>query len=101
MLLGVEPELLRAHGSVSAEVARAMAEGALRVGHADLAVAITGIAGPTGGSDDKPVGTVHFGLARRGLPTEHHHRVFPGDRERIRMRSSTIVLHLLRTALGS
>lgn len=100
-VLGVEPELLRAHGSVSGEVARAMAEGALRVGHADLAVSITGIAGPTGGSDDKPVGTVFFGLARKGQPTEQHHRVFPGDRERIRILAAYTALRLIHRAARS
>lgn len=101
-ILGVEPELLRAHGSVSGEVARAMAEGVLRVGNADLAVSITGIAGPTGGSDDKPVGTVHFGLARRGHPTEHFHRVFPGDRDRIRTLAAYSALRFIhRVAKGA
>lgn len=100
-VLGVEPELLRAHGSVSAEVARAMAEGALRIGHVELALSITGIAGPTGGTGDKPVGTVHFGVARRGHTTEVHHRVFSGDRERIRMLAAYTALRLLyRVARG-
>ena len=63
--LGVPAELLARHGAVSAEVARAMAEGALRASGADVAVAVTGIAGPDGGSTEKPVGLVWFGLARR------------------------------------
>src|SRR3990172_4722477 len=62
-MLGVDPELLRRHGAVSAEVARAMAEGALRCSAADVAVAVTGIAGPSGGTAEKPVGLVHFAAA--------------------------------------
>ena len=67
-LLGVRAETLEAHGAVSEAVAREMAEGALAHSHADLAVSITGIAGP-GGSEFKPEGRVCFGLARRGVPT--------------------------------
>src|SRR5262249_51171945 len=63
--LGVSPSLLEKHGAVSAEVARAMAEGALKGSGADVAVAVTGIAGPTGGTPEKPVGLVYFGLAVR------------------------------------
>ena len=65
-LIGVDREDLREHGAVSKPVACQMAEGALRVGKADMAVAVTGIAGPTGGSEGKPVGTVFLGLAVRG-----------------------------------
>jgi nicotinamide-nucleotide amidase len=68
-LIGVSTALLAAHGAVSAEVARAMAEGALAHSHAELSVAITGIAGPGGGSVDKPVGLVHFATARKGGAT--------------------------------
>ncbi|MDP4025072.1 CinA family protein [Methylobacterium sp. NEAU 140] len=64
--IGVDPALIAAHGAVSEPVARAMASGALAASRADVAVAITGVAGPGGGSADKPVGLVHFGLARRG-----------------------------------
>jgi nicotinamide-nucleotide amidase len=70
-LLGVPPELIAEHGAVSEPVARAMAEGALAHSHADIAVSVTGIAGPTGGSAAKPVGLVHFACARRDNPTEH------------------------------
>jgi nicotinamide-nucleotide amidase len=62
-LLNVDPALLSAHGAVSSQVALAMAEGALANSHADLALSITGIAGPGGGTDEKPVGTVYFGCA--------------------------------------
>ena len=65
-MLGVPAALIAAHGAVSAEVAQAMAEGALAQSHADLAVAVTGIAGPAGATPDKPVGTVWLAVARRG-----------------------------------
>ncbi len=84
-LLGVPSVLLEgpsAPGAVSAEVAIAMAEGALRISGSDLALSVTGIAGPGGGSDAKPVGTVHFGLARRDKPTQSFHYVFRWDRGR-------------------
>ena len=68
-LVGVHPALLVEHGAVSEPVARAMAEGALQALDVDLAVAITGVAGPGGGSPDKPVGLVHFATAARGGPT--------------------------------
>src|ERR687894_2174634 len=70
-LLGVPAELIARHGAVSESVARAMAEGALARSRADVAVAITGIAGPGGATATKPVGLVHFALARRGAPTAH------------------------------
>jgi len=94
-VLGVSQELIRAHGAVSEPVARAMAEGALRISGADLAVSVTGIAGPGGGSDDKPVGTVHVALARSGEPTEHLKFFFPGDRDRIRVLASYAALRLV------
>ncbi len=75
-MLGVPPDLIAAHGAVSQQVARAMAEGALARSHADITVSVTGIAGPGGGSKDKPVGTVHFGCARRGEATVHSHQLF-------------------------
>ena len=77
-MLGVAGEMLAAHGAVSAPTARAMAEGALRHSRAGLDVAVTGIAGPGGGSPEKPVGLVHFGLAIKGRPTVHAERRF-GD----------------------
>lgn len=70
-LVGVPEESLRAHGAVSAAVARAMAEGAIARSAADLAVAVTGVAGPGGGSPEKPVGLVHLATARRGAETRH------------------------------
>jgi nicotinamide-nucleotide amidase len=98
--LGVPPELLEKHGAVSAEVARAMAEGALRAAGADLAVAVTGIAGPTGGTPEKPLGLVWFALARRDGPVETCERHFPVPRETFKYMASQVALDLLRRALG-
>ena len=82
-LLGVPAVLIEAHGAVSEPVARAMAEGAVAHSHARLSVAVTGVAGPTGGSADKPVGTVWFGWATpQGVFTEHQR--FDGDRAAVR-----------------
>jgi nicotinamide-nucleotide amidase len=97
-MLGVSQEILRAHGAVSAETAHAMAEGARAIVDADLAVSITGIAGPGGGSDDKPVGTVHFGLAMRGRKTVSTHRKLRGDRERIRTLAAYVALRMIKRA---
>ncbi|MEK4033852.1 CinA family protein [Methylocystis sp. IM3] len=88
-MLGVPEALILAHGAVSADVARAMAEGALAHSRADLAVAITGIAGPGGGSAEKPVGLVHFALARRGAATRHVERRF-GPLTRSEIRESAV-----------
>jgi nicotinamide-nucleotide amidase len=91
-VLGVGEELLRAHGAVSAESAAAMAEGARRVVDADLAVSVTGIAGPGGGTEDKPVGTVWIALARRGHePSAALHRL-AGERRRIRTLAAYLAL---------
>ena len=98
-VLGVSPDVLRAHGAVSSETAAAMAEGALRVAGADVAVSITGIAGPGGGTEDKPVGTVWFGLARRGEPTLTRHRKLPWGRERVQTLSAYVALELVRRAV--
>ena len=86
-MLGVPPDMLAEHGAVSQPVAVAMAEGALRNSRADWAVAITGIAGPTGGSPQKPVGTVCFawGCRDRRIVTSTRH--FPGSREDVRAQS--------------
>ena len=83
-MLGVPAELIADCGAVSEETARAMAEGALERSDAQRAVAVTGVAGPGGGSADKPVGTVWFGLAAAGQPTRTERRVFPGDRAAVR-----------------
>jgi nicotinamide-nucleotide amidase len=82
-LLGVDPALIAAHGSVSEVVARAMAFGAIRHSHAQVSAAVTGVAGPTGGSATKPVGTVWFGFQVDGRLTSET-RCFPGDRAAVR-----------------
>lgn len=97
-LLGVSEALLREHGAVSEPVARAMAEGVLKALGADLAVGITGIAGPTGGSPTKPVGTVCFGLARKNGATLTSTEVFPGEREGVRTIAAYHALRLFATA---
>lgn len=88
-MLGVPGELIDAHGAVSAEVARAMAEGALARSQADLAVAITGIAGPNGGTPEKPVGLVHFATMRRGRPVVHEEQRF-GDLGRLYVQAESV-----------
>ncbi len=97
-MLGVPPDLIAAAGAVSEAVARAMAEGALARSAANLAVAVTGIAGPDGGSAEKPVGLVWLGLARRGGRTVTLRHVFPGDRAAVRRASVERALRLLRAA---
>jgi len=97
-VLGVSEETLRAHGAVSSETAAAMAEGALRVAGADIAVSITGVAGPSGGTDDKPVGTIWFGLARKGEPTITKLRKLPWGRDRVQRLAAYIALELVRRA---
>lgn len=93
-MLGVPQDLIETVGAVSREVAIAMAEGALRRSGADLAVSVTGIAGPGGGSTEKPVGTVHFALARKDAPTEHLHRLF-ADAGRQSIRLATVQTSLI------
>ncbi len=94
-LLGVPASLLQAHGAVSAEVARAMAEGLLARSPAQLALAETGIAGPGGGSEAKPVGLVFLALARRGGDTRVERHVFEGDRDVVRRATVARALALL------
>lgn len=89
-MLGVPAELIQRVGAVSQEVALAMAAGALARSGADLAVAVTGVAGPSGGSAEKPVGLVHFGIMRRGSPARHAVHVF-ADRDRSGVRFATVV----------
>ncbi|MEE1656527.1 CinA family protein [Microvirga sp. CF3062] len=100
-LIGVPADLIAAHGAVSEPVARTMAEGALAHSLADVVVAITGVAGPTGGTAAKPVGLVHFGLARKGTSTVHLERRY-GDlgRENVRRRAVEDALLLLEQAIG-
>lgn len=93
-VLGVDPELIRAHGAVSAECASAMAEGVRRVAGSDLSVSITGIAGPAGGSDLKPVGLVYFAVATRDGATVHE-RKLGGDRGRVQTLAAWTALRLV------
>jgi nicotinamide-nucleotide amidase len=97
--LGVPAGLLEKHGAVSAEVAQAMAEGALRRGGADLAVAVTGIAGPTGGTPEKPVGLVYFALVGADGRTQVVERNLSSNRETFKYMASQIALDLVRRAL--
>lgn len=94
-LLGIPENLISTMGAVSKEVAVAMAEGALSRSRADIAVSVTGIAGPGGGSHEKPVGTVHIAIATRDGPTRHLHCWF-ADRGRQAIRLETV-----QTALTS
>lgn len=91
-MLDVPQALLETHGAVSEPVAVAMAEGALKRSTADVAVAITGVAGPGGGTPAKPVGMVCFGWARRGRPGWSVTRQLPGDRNAVRAASVTVAL---------
>ncbi|PYQ57899.1 MAG: competence/damage-inducible protein A [Acidobacteria bacterium] len=99
-LVGVPAEMIAEHGAVSEAVARAMAEGVRRTLGSDWGVGITGIAGPGGGSEEKPVGTVHLAVAgpREG-EVEHRHVRLPGDRNRVRRFATQIILEMLRRRL--
>jgi nicotinamide-nucleotide amidase len=96
--LGVSPDLIRRHGAVSREVAAAMAEGAAAVAGADLAVATTGIAGPSGGTREKPVGLVWHAVHYRRR-TRVERRVFPGDRLSVKERAANLALDMVRRTL--
>jgi nicotinamide-nucleotide amidase len=97
-MLGVPAELIERHGAVSSQVAAAMAEGIKLAAKADLGLSVTGIAGPGGGSEEKPVGLVYCGLASsQGVKTAEYR--FLGDREQIRMRSSQMALDMVRKYL--
>ncbi|MGE2722227.1 competence/damage-inducible protein A [Mycolicibacterium celeriflavum] len=99
-LLGVDPALIETYGAVSEPVAEAMAAGALNRFGADTAIAITGIAGPGGGTAEKPVGTVCFSLILAEGTTVTRSMRMPGDRADVRERSTTVAMHLLRRALS-
>jgi nicotinamide-nucleotide amidase len=99
-LLSVDAALIETHGAVSEPVAESMAAGALRHFRADTAVAITGIAGPDGGTEDKPVGTVCFAVTLAGAPPLTRTIRLPGGRADVRERSTTVAMHLLRRALS-
>jgi nicotinamide-nucleotide amidase len=97
-LLGVPASLIASHGAVSAEVAEAMALGALAQAPVALAVSVTGIAGPGGATPTKPVGLVHFGIARRGGACRTERHVFAGDRSAVRRAATARALALLLEA---
>ena len=99
-LLGVPEALIAAHGAVSAEVACAMAAGALAHSHAQIAVAVTGIAGPSGASPGKPVGTVWVAWARSGVPARAELLQLQGDRASVRAQTVRYALARLREALA-
>ncbi|TDB48831.1 nicotinamide-nucleotide amidase [Photorhabdus khanii] len=99
-MLGVSETTLQQYGAVSEQVVREMAAGALQAAHADLAVSVSGIAGPDGGSEEKPVGTVWFGFAYRtinGIEIVSRHCCFNGDRNEIRLQSA---IYSLKTLLS-
>jgi nicotinamide-nucleotide amidase len=97
-LCGVSPELLQKYGAVSAEAAEALAQGVRDTLHSSIGLSITGIAGPEGGTPEKPVGLVYIGLCD-GKQTLSRHRIMPGDRESIRERSTYLALSWLRRFL--
>ena len=94
-LVGVAVGAIGKFGAVSEEVARAMAEGGLAHSDADIAVAVTGIAGPGGGTETKPVGLVHFAAARHGRAILHEQHVFSGDRAAVRLASVETALRMI------
>lgn len=99
-MLGVNPDILKAYGAVSVETAREMVLGAIRHSRADIALSITGIAGPGGGSAEKPVGLVCFGWALRTGKTSSAIRMFTGDREAVRRQAVAASLEGLIEILG-
>ena len=99
-MLGVSSTLLEQYGAVSFEAARAMVEGVHGQSNAELAIAITGIAGPDGGTAEKPVGTVFFGIGQKGQAVKIDKRRFKGGREEVRARSVEFVLKALLKTLA-
>lgn len=100
-LLAVPADLLQKHGAVSPHVARAMAMGALEYSRADIAVSVTGIAGPDGGTPTKPVGLVYLAACRRGGEPMVERHTFSGDRHAVRVASAEAAFLLLRAQLPS
>jgi nicotinamide-nucleotide amidase len=100
-VLGVDPRLIEEHGAVSDDVARAMANGALAASRAQVAVSVTGVAGPGGGSPEKPVGLVYFGLAGDGAGVRTKRRVLPGNRVAIRLAAVHYAFDLLQAGATS
>lgn len=94
-MIGVDSGTLETHGAVSEAVVREMAQGALYAAAADYAISVSGIAGPNGGSKEKPVGTVWFGFASKQEGTIARHQLFEGDRDTVRRRSTEYALQTL------
>jgi nicotinamide-nucleotide amidase len=95
-LLGVDANAITAHGAVSEQVAQQMAEGALRASGADVAASVTGIAGPSGGTSEKPVGTAWLAVARKNIPTITEKIFQPRDRNGFKKGASQALLDLIR-----
>ena len=95
-LLGVAADTIAAHGAVSAQTAAAMARGAVSRAPVDLAVSVTGVVGPGGGTPQKPVGLVYLGIARKDGAARVERRIFPGDRAEIRNAALVLALELLQ-----
>lgn len=100
-MLGVPMEIIVSHGAVSEPVARAMSEGALSRSRADITIAVTGVAGPGGGTEAKPVGLVHFGCASLLGSTSAAHHIFHGDRSAVRLETVRTALTLIKNKLAS
>jgi len=100
-LLGVPPDIISAHGGVSAETAAAMAQGAVARSPVDLAISVTGVAGPGGATPTKPVGLVLFGLARRDGTCRTERRIFDGDRSAVRQAALQVALSILENEARS
>lgn len=100
-MVAVPPELIVEHGAVSEPVARAMAEGVLSHCEATISVAITGVAGPGGGSPEKPVGTVWFAWSAKGVETVSQRELFSGDRASVREQSVARAIQGLSSLLLS
>ena len=98
-LVGVPMPLIQTHGAVCEEVARAMAEGALVRSRAAIAVSVTGVAGPGGGTPEKPVGLVCFGLAKTGQPVISERHILPGDRTGIRAATVAHAFAMIRAQI--
>lgn len=98
-MLGVAEDLLETYGAVSAQVAESMAKGTLQNSAADIALSITGIAGPTGATADKPVGLVYFGVAIKNQPTISVKKIFSGQRHEIQRRATQFALEQLISSL--
>lgn len=99
--LGVKSETIETHGAVSAQTAIEMAQGALKNSHADIALSVTGIAGPNGGTDEKPVGLVYIGIAQPNKEPESIKNIFDGDRASIRQATVEKALELLIERIGT